>query len=62
MSCYEFTTEQTAWSDARLRCQTKGGDLVTISTPVEQALITRQITATSWIGAYYKVKNYSGAA
>jgi hypothetical protein len=50
MSCYEFTTGGSSWDDARSRCQSLGGDLATISTPVEQALITGQIKTTSWIG------------
>ena len=49
-SCYEFANARFRWEVARLRCQTLGGDLVKISTPVEQAFITSQIKTTSWNG------------
>ncbi|XP_028395163.1 uncharacterized protein LOC114519252 isoform X2 [Dendronephthya gigantea] len=50
MSCYEFTTRRLPWNSARGMCQRLGGDLVTISSPVEQAFINRNIEQTSWIG------------
>ncbi|CAB4014988.1 macrophage mannose receptor 1-like, partial [Paramuricea clavata] len=59
MSCYEFTTGGSSWNDARSRCQSLGGDLATISTPVEQALITGQIKTTSWIGLVGTQRRYS---
>jgi hypothetical protein len=60
MSCYEFATGSWSWDIARSRCQGLGGELVTISTPVEQALITRQVKDASWIGTYNQSSNYGG--
>lgn len=52
MSCYRFTTDTLSRGVARARCQFLGGDLATISTLVEQAMITRQVKTSSWIGTY----------
>ena len=34
--CYMFSDEPLEWTDARLQCQVYGGDLVTITSLVEQ--------------------------
>jgi hypothetical protein len=40
-----------SWAVARSSCQDWGGDLVEITTPGENELITAQVAGSTWIGA-----------
>ncbi|KAL8575205.1 hypothetical protein ACOMHN_042326 [Nucella lapillus] len=54
-SCYMFNTDRLSWTDARLACQAKGGDLASITALAEEAYITGRIASLNtpffWVGA-----------
>ncbi|KAK6180703.1 hypothetical protein SNE40_008704 [Patella caerulea] len=53
--CYMFSDKQRIWADARSICKSIGGDLLSITSSVEQAYVTGRISGmqstTLWIGA-----------
>lgn len=51
--CYEFNSNEVDWSNAKRDCQSKGGDLASIHSSVEQAFVARksaQLNKDMWIG------------
>ena len=43
--CYKLITEYLMWSEARDKCATFGGDLVSITSHEEQAFIQHELLA-----------------
>ncbi|XP_048579857.1 uncharacterized protein LOC5521688 isoform X1 [Nematostella vectensis] len=57
--CYQFNSDKRNWQSARLMCQNRGGELVSILSPVEQAHITLEVgffglSTFAWIGFHDK--------
>lgn len=50
-TCYRRLDVVSSWVDARSSCLDWGGDLVEITTPEENALITAEVDGSVWIGA-----------
>ncbi|ESO94148.1 hypothetical protein LOTGIDRAFT_161348 [Lottia gigantea] len=53
--CYQFWDKDRIWNDARAMCGSNGGDLLSITSSVEQAYVTGRIKGMTsevlWIGA-----------
>ena len=55
--CYQFNLDKKSWSDAQVACVNQQGELVSIHSPVEQALVALQtgplgLDADAWIGRF----------
>jgi hypothetical protein len=50
-SCYFLASQPLLWFEARGVCRAWGGDLVSIESAAEDALLTEQYTSNIWIGA-----------
>ena len=55
--CYQFNYDKKNWQAARLQCQQRGGELVSINSPVEQAHVSLEageygLATYAWIGVY----------
>ena len=48
--CYLLGAEAASWTSASTTCAAWGGTLVQVDTPEEEALVTQNTTADTWIG------------
>lgn len=55
-SCYLEGQTAVAWTDARQRCQSWGGELVAIDSRQEDDFLTARLDITVWIGASDRVQ------
>lgn len=50
-TCYRLLDAAGSWASARSSCEDWGGELVEITTPEENELLTAQVEGSTWIGA-----------